>query len=209
MRSKLIATLLALAGLLLLAACGSDDGDESSTRATTPASSTGNGVDRAFAQTMIPHHESAVTMARIALRRGESRFVRALAADIAETQDAEIATLRARDRALAARGVDVGALGVPDDELGMDHDAGRLADAARFDRAFLEAMIPHHRGAIAMARAEIAGGGDDELIGLAERIAATQQGEIDAMRSRLRAAGDDAGSGESQDPGAGGHEGGH
>lgn len=54
--------------------------------------------------------------------------------------------------------------------------------AAPFDRAFIDAMVPHHRSAIAMANAALEAGLDaPELRTIAESIVDTQQGEIDNM----------------------------
>jgi uncharacterized protein (DUF305 family) len=51
-----------------------------------------------------------------------------------------------------------------------------------FDRAFIDAMVPHHQGAIAMAReAKKAGLAAPELLEIADDIIATQQAEIDQM----------------------------
>ncbi|HVL94693.1 MAG TPA: DUF305 domain-containing protein [Solirubrobacteraceae bacterium] len=141
----------------------------------------GAGVDRAFAAAMIPHHESAVEMARIARERAQSGFVRGLAADIIRTQQAEIETLRRIDAQLERDGVAIGDLGVPDHMQGMDDDPADLRDAEPFDRAFVDMMIPHHQGAIAMAQAELARGENPELKALAQAIIGAQQREIDAM----------------------------
>jgi len=46
----------------------------------------GNCVHRAFAADMIPHHESAIEIAKIAQQRGWSTFVKQLADDIASSQ---------------------------------------------------------------------------------------------------------------------------
>lgn len=46
------------------------------------------------------------------------------------------------------------------------------------DRSFAELMIPHHRGAIQMAEAELRLGKDPELRPLATKIIADQQREI-------------------------------
>jgi len=46
------------------------------------------------------------------------------------------------------------------------------------DRSFAELMIPHHRGAIQMAEAELRLGKDPELRTLATKIIADQQREI-------------------------------
>jgi YVTN family beta-propeller protein len=53
------------------------------------------------------------------------------------------------------------------------------------DRDFLATMIPHHRGAIDMARAVLAHGKDPIARRLAQEIVATQQSEIALMHRRL------------------------
>jgi uncharacterized protein (DUF305 family) len=51
-----------------------------------------------------------------------------------------------------------------------------------FDRAFIDAMVPHHQAAIEMARAaKEAGLAAPELVKIADDIIATQQAEIDEM----------------------------
>lgn len=53
-----------------------------------------------------------------------------------------------------------------------------------FDRAFIDGMVPHHEEAIAMAKeAKTAGLSEPELVKIADAIIATQQKEIDQMRS--------------------------
>jgi uncharacterized protein (DUF305 family) len=53
------------------------------------------------------------------------------------------------------------------------------------DRDFLAMMIPHHAGAVAMARLVLIHGKDPLVRRLAEEIIAGQQAEIEAMRARL------------------------
>jgi len=43
---------------------------------------------------MVPHHESAIEMAQIASQRGQSGFVKDLAADIVRAQQSEIAAMQ-------------------------------------------------------------------------------------------------------------------
>ena len=155
--------------VLVVAVLGGCGDDESGSRE-------GNGVDRAFAAAMVPHHESAIEMAALAERRARARAVRQIAGAIEHLQEEEIVVLRR---------------------------------ARPFGRAFLEMMIPHHEGAIAMARAELARGSDPELRDLAQRIVDGQQREIRFMRRAL--AGDAGGSGGAAVPDGGqaaGHHGG-
>src|SRR4030067_3859165 len=62
------------------------------------------------------------------------------------------------------------------------HAAGYSGNA---DADFLEMMIPHHEGAVEMARLELISGRDPLTRKLAEDIIAGQQVEIEAMKRRL------------------------
>ncbi len=53
------------------------------------------------------------------------------------------------------------------------------------DRDFLAMMIPHHAGAVEMARVLLVYGRDPLVRQLAEEIIANQQAEISAMNGRL------------------------
>jgi uncharacterized protein (DUF305 family) len=91
--------------------------------------------------------------------------------------------------------------GADDFERRMDADMARMMrdmHAAPYtgdrDVDFLAMMIPHHQGAIDMARLVLLHGNDPLTRTLAEEIIAAQQSEIEAMRGRLAALHD----GESQ-----------
>ncbi|WP_300699352.1 DUF305 domain-containing protein [Bacteroides sp.] len=62
-------------------------------------------------------------------------------------------------------------------------------DAAPLDASaegnFLRQMIPHHQGAIEMAKYEIANGKNKQMIQLAKSILTEQQGEIQEMKAML------------------------
>lgn len=62
---------------------------------------------------------------------------------------------------------------------------GKSGDA--FDKAFIEAMIPHHQGAIDMAEAALERAGHDEIKAMARDIIEAQQREIDMMEGWLSA----------------------
>ena len=86
---------------------------------------------------------------------------------------------------LSAAGVAKGSLGVPEHMMGMDGDVASLNTAKPFDRAFLRMMIPHHEGALVMAKAELAKGRDSEPKTLAQDIITGQRSELTAMRRHL------------------------
>ena len=174
--TKILPVLLA-AGALTVAGCGDDSSSD------TAASAAGNAVDRAFIADMVPHHESAVTMAKIAQERSESAFVKQLAEDIVRTQNQEIALMRREDQTLAEAGIEKGSLGVAEHMMGMDADVDSLKTAKPFDKAFITEMIPHHEGAVTMANAELSKGKSTKLKLLAQDIITAQEREIAAMRA--------------------------
>ena len=98
-------------------------------------------------------------------------------------------TTRSRRRAtwaaaLSLTAIVVAAAGCGGDESGDDAATTGAAAAAGvpFDRAFIDAMVPHHQGAIEMARAAKAAGlSEPELVDIANAIETTQQDEIDRM----------------------------
>lgn len=172
-------TVVAIASVLI-AACG-DDGTVQAGSEETAAK--GNSFDRGFATAMVPHHESAVEMAKFAQERGEHQEIRKLADDIIRTQSAEIDTLRKLDQRLESAGVETEALAMEEHEMGMTGDAKTLATAVPFDREFIDMMIPHHQGAIRMAREEQAKGADPEAKRLADEIINAQAREIEQMNA--------------------------
>ena len=172
MRARIHITLLAAAAFT--AGCGAHD----------EHSSGANSTDEAFVADMVPHHESAIEMARIAERRASHPEVKALASDIIEAQQSEIE----RMNAMGMHAEDGGhAMDMSAAEMGMDMDPADLETARPFDKAFLEMMIPHHEGAIRMAQAQLDKGDDPKLRELAEAIIAAQRGEIERMREWMTA----------------------
>jgi len=161
MKSPKLLVAVAAGLTLAVAGCGSDESESTS-------GAGGNGIDRAFAAQMVPHHESAIQMAEVARQRGESEFVKGLADDIVRTQADEIETLRAQDAELEQAGVKPGDLGLDEHMMGMDGDASMLENADPFDAEFIDMMIPHHQGAVEMAKVELDKGGDPELKSLAQ-----------------------------------------
>lgn len=170
---------LALAALLSVTACGGEADH--------------NDADVEFATGMIPHHEQAVTMADLALEQGGPE-VATLAEEIQAAQGPEIETMTGW---LESWGEEVPEA-MDDMEMdGMDHSGmdGMMspeqmedlesAEGGEFDTLWLEMMIEHHEGAIAMSKDQVADGQNADAVGLAEDIAEAQQSEITQMQEML------------------------
>lgn len=67
----------------------------------------------------------------------------------------------------------------------MDHDMRNASMTGEPDHDFAAMMIPHHQGAIDMAKAELLYGRDPVLRRLAQEIITTQNSEIQVMRRQL------------------------
>jgi uncharacterized protein (DUF305 family) len=67
----------------------------------------------------------------------------------------------------------------------MHEDMSAPPQTGDADRDFLAMMIPHHQGAVDMARLVLIYGHDPLVRQLATEIIAGQQAEIDAMKARL------------------------
>jgi uncharacterized protein (DUF305 family) len=179
MSTKLVGGAFALVVVLIIAGASVLSGAEDDGSASEE-------TDGAFVSEMVPHHESAIDMAEIALKEAEHPEIKELANSIIASQSEEISTLESIHQRLfeAPIGeVDHGTLGLAEHEMGMDADVATLSSAKPFDRAFIDMMILHHQGAIGMARIEIAHGGDEETQALAERMIAAQSREIEDMNS--------------------------
>ena len=194
MHTKTLRAIIALALLAVIGAVIAGCGSSS----TTSGSSNANAADKAFVAQMIPHHQMAVQMAQSAKQRGGHADTTKLAGDIISAQDAEIAQMRTLAKSIGVKPAampsgsmsetggmagDAKALGLSMKEMGMSMNMAMLDKAKPFDRAFIDMMIPHHQGAIRMARAELAKGKDTQLKKIATGIVAAQTREIAKMNS--------------------------
>lgn len=68
----------------------------------------------------------------------------------------------------------------------MDRDMAAAPMNGNPDHDFVTMMIPHHQGAIDMAKGELEYGKDPEMRHLAQQIVADQQAEIDLMNVWLK-----------------------
>lgn len=154
-------------------------------------------ADIAFMQMMVPHHAQAVEMAGLARKYAVDPDVRRMADRIRAAQGPEILAMSAW---LEREGAEVPQPG--DDPRQFDHsehgsdsmmgmltkqEMSELAHArgSRFDRLFLQGMIRHHRGALAMVDTVATEGVDVLVNELAADVHVTQTSEIATMQELL------------------------
>jgi uncharacterized protein (DUF305 family) len=167
----------------LFAGCGGDDSDEVAGQAESAAAVP---FDRAFIDAMVPHHRSAIEMARTAKAEGlDQADLTQIADDIIRTQQAEIDQMTDWRRDWFGSGeIDpegAESLGLAETEMGMQHAADDLVGAEDVDRAFASMMIDHHEGAVRMAELALDKGQHREIRDLAARIISAQEREIEIM----------------------------
>ena len=144
----------------------------------------GNGTDVAFVADMTRHHQGAVDMATLAEAQSTHPEIRALAKSIIAAQRGEISTMERIGEDMHMMGTHgEDHMGLSDHAMGMGMDMGALERARPFDRAFLDAMIAHHEGAIRMARHLLASGEQPGLHRMAQDIITDQTKEIAQMRA--------------------------
>lgn len=195
----------ALASILLVSACGTGSGSPagghdmstmspSSTSApAATAAADHNDADVAFATDMIPHHSQAVEMADMALKQSNTASIKALAGQIKAAQDPEIQTMAGWLKAWGKpvptpmAGHDMGSMS--GSMQGMmspqEMDALSKASGAAFDRMWLQMMIKHHTGAVAMSKAQLTQGSSPDAKKLAQAIIDGQTKEITQMTGML------------------------
>lgn len=202
--------LIAVAAVALIAAaCGNDDGDDPAMQPPPAAEDGGDGMDGAaddepnqadieFTLAMIVHHQQAIEMSALAEDRAESDEVRVLAARIEAAQQPEIDLMLGwlevwgedpPADGMGMDGMDHDGMGMDDADMGMmtEQDMANLdaASGPEFDRMFLEMMIEHHRGAIAMAREVQATGSHPDVLQIASQVIVDQEAEVQEMEQLL------------------------
>ena len=141
-------------------------------------------MDIMFAQKMIPHHQQAIDMSKLALKNGVGADVKSLAKEIITSQKKEIAQMKYW-------------LSSTKSPLMSDHDMGmngmlterqmkslKTLKGSKFSKAYLEAMIAHHMGALEML-SYLDGTKNTEVKKLAKEIKSGQSMEILSMKKML------------------------
>jgi uncharacterized protein (DUF305 family) len=136
-----------------------------------------------FIDTMVSHHQGAIAMAEVALKNAQHEEIKDLSRNIVSTQQAEIEELKSiKQEEFGTSNVPMGMSQEQIRGMGMMMDSQELARSEPFDRAFIDAMIPHHQSAIEMAKVAYEKSENPRIKKLAENIVSAQQAEIEQMK---------------------------
>ena len=150
-------------------------------------------LDAHFIEQMIPHHEDAIIMAKLAQTKAQKPEIKQLAENIITSQGTEINQMKdwykswfgkevpEGNNVMNQHGMSAGGsthMGM----MGNETDMTRLENAADFDKAFIEEMIPHHQMAVMMANMLKGGTQRSEMKQLVDDIVSAQTTEINQMR---------------------------
>ncbi len=144
--------------------------------------------DQQFIDMMVPHHEGAVAMAKVAQSRAEHSEIRQLADAIVSSQDTEVQQMKSWRKAWYGSDQTPAMASMPmlpemkSDMGNMAEDVQKLQTASPFDKAFIDTMIPHHESAIEAAKIAQQRATKPEIRQLAADIIAAQEREISQMR---------------------------
>lgn len=187
---KLVVILAAVA--VIASACGGGEGPDAASTTPEPAPSSAAPFDRAFIDVMVPHHRSAIAMAREATRMGltQPELIK-IADDIVATQRQEIDQLLGwrqawyGGRELQPEKQALEAVGVSMEDAGMMSGGMSLSAATDVDSTFATMMIAHHEGAIRIAKRAGERSRRKEIRTVAANIIAAQQREIRIMSKHV------------------------
>ncbi len=142
-------------------------------------------ADQHFIIQMIPHHEGAIDMAKLALEKSKRPEILTLAQNIITAQEKEISEMKTWYQTWYGTIVPEGGMGMHMNSMSGDMTALRALSDSAFDREFMEQMIPHHEMALMMAQM-IRSSERPEMRQLAENVVMSQSAEIDMMRGWLK-----------------------
>jgi uncharacterized protein (DUF305 family) len=139
-------------------------------------------VDQNFMRHMSTHHEQGILLASIAAESAGDPHLRALSKLMVASQRGEAKILAHWWASWFGGQMQICSAEERDSMPGLldivDIAKLRSVKASSFDRLFVDLMIKHHKGAVAMANLELRDGSDPRLRIMAHAIRHGQQGEI-------------------------------
>ncbi|MEH2318973.1 DUF305 domain-containing protein [Nostoc sp.] len=153
--------------------------------------------DLRFLDAMIPHHQGAVEMAKEAQQKSKRPEIKKLADNIIKSQNQEITQMKrwrqawypkAGDKPMAYDSQMGHMMEMSSDQMQTMMMSQNLGAAdAEFDLRFINAMIPHHQGAVTMAKDVLSKSKRPEIKQLAQEIIKAQNTEIKQMQQWRKA----------------------
>jgi uncharacterized protein (DUF305 family) len=142
--------------------------------------------DLQFIDTMTQHHEEAIRMAETALKNSQNEDLKKFAQQIIDAQTAEVQQMsdwREKWYTGKATAKNMNMPGMKESMSAMATDANKFSvtSGKEFDLMFINAMIPHHEGAVKMAKDAQTKAEHAEIKTLAAQIIKAQQAEIKMM----------------------------
>jgi uncharacterized protein (DUF305 family) len=141
--------------------------------------------DLQFIDTMIAHHQGAIEMAKSAETKASRTEIKMLAQTIITEQEKEIARMKEwRDKWFPGQppALNMEMAGMTDSMKDMDMKTLGSASGEAFDLEFIRQMIPHHDGAILMAKDALQKSQKEEIKTLANEVIKAQEAEIKQMK---------------------------
>jgi len=193
-----VAAFAAIAALMALVGCADDnrnDQDPAGGGGTKTGTAAVNDADVHFASSMSPHLDQAVEMSKMLQEKdGVHPEVRSIAKQIQTTQAPQIDTLNGW---LTAWGHPFGSDhdSGTQEESGLNHHGGNgllseaemqaldLASGPDAQRLYVDGMVKHHQGAVAIAETEIKDGQNADAVKFARNLVQDQKHEITTMQN--------------------------
>ncbi|MCC5651588.1 DUF305 domain-containing protein [Nostoc sp. XA013] len=148
--------------------------------------------DLRFIDAMTPHHQGAVEMAKEAQQKSKRPEIKKLADNIIKSQNQEITQMKqwrqswypnAGNKPMAYNSQMGHMMEMSSDQMQTMMMSQNLGAAdAEFDLRFINAMIPHHEGAVTMAKDTLSKSQRPEIKKLAQAIIKDQDIEIKQMQ---------------------------
>lgn len=201
-----LAVVVAVAVLALAVVVGAGGGRPDGREGVTFPADTS--VDAGFARDMQRHHSQAVQLSLLILDRTDDDAVRTLARDVLLTQQQQIGQMYAwlktwglnqtssepamgwmtSDNGSTAHHMPMGAGAGSMPGMATPAEVGALteADGRGADQLYVRLLIPHHRGALGMARYAAARAEVSQVRSLAQAMLESQSSELAVLRQMAR-----------------------